>query len=82
MTRPHLCHWPGCGRAVSPHLWGCREHWFRLPKALRKKIWAAYRPGQEIDKKPSDEYIAIARGAQDWIAARPAQGRLGLGNGD
>lgn len=60
----HLCHWPGCGKPVSPRLWGCREHWFRLPKLIRDRIWSAYRPGQEIDKDPSPEYLEAARQAR------------------
>jgi hypothetical protein len=49
-------------------MWGCRSHWYALPRELRDKIWTAYRPGQEIDKRPSPEYIAIAREVQEWIA--------------
>lgn len=66
-TRNHTCHWPGCGKQVPPAKWGCREHWYMLPKALRDAIWRAYQPGQEIDGRPSREYIAAARAAQNWI---------------
>jgi hypothetical protein len=48
-------------------MWGCKTHWFALPKYLRDKIWATYRPGQEITKTPSLEYIAAAREVQEWI---------------
>jgi hypothetical protein len=51
-------------------MWGCKPHWFKLPKVLRDAIWAAYRPGQEIDKKPSDRYIATAALVQNWIAGK------------
>ena len=63
----HTCHWPGCGRAVPPRMWGCRGHWYRLPGGLRARIWAAYRLGQETDKKPSAEYLRAARDVRDWI---------------
>lgn len=63
----HTCHWPGCALAVPPSLWGCRPHWYALPKEIRARIWAAYRPGQEITKTPSRAYIAAAQEAQDWI---------------
>ena len=66
----HTCHWPGCGEHVPPKLWGCRAHWSKLPKRLRDKIWATYRPGQEIDKNPSAEYLAVAREVQGWIATQ------------
>ena len=65
----HKCHWPGCDRDVPPAMWGCREHWYRLPKALRDKVWRAYQPGQEITKTPSREYLEVAREVQAWIAA-------------
>ena len=63
----HTCHWPGCPRAVPPSMWGCKPHWFRLPVRLRNKVWATYRPGQEITKTPSAEYIEVAKEVQAWI---------------
>jgi hypothetical protein len=63
----HTCHWPGCTVTVPPKLWGCKAHWFKLPKSLRDEVWRAYRPGQEIDKNPSNEYIAVANNVQRWI---------------
>jgi hypothetical protein len=66
-TRKHSCHWPGCAAQVPPALWGCKAHWFRLPKTLRDRVWNAYRPGQEKDMSPSDEYLAVADDVQRWI---------------
>lgn len=63
----HHCHWPGCNKSVPPAMWGCKTHWFRLPTHLRNKIWKTYRPGQEIAKDPSCEYIAVASEVQKWI---------------
>lgn len=63
----HHCHWPGCARVVPPAMWGCKPHWYQLPQALRDRIWRAYKPGQEISKTPSSEYIAAAREVQAWI---------------
>lgn len=65
--RRHRCHWPGCERQVPPAMWGCKHHWYALPKNIRMRIWRAYRINQEQDRKPSDEYIAAAKQAQDWI---------------
>ncbi len=65
--RKHSCHWPGCPKQVAPAMWGCVTHWFKLPQALRAKVWAAYRPGQEDDARPSEEYLAVAREVQNWI---------------
>lgn len=66
----HTCHWPGCTSYVPPAAWGCRRHWYALPQAIRARIWAAFRPGQEDTKTPSREYVEAARAAQDWIAAQ------------
>lgn len=66
-TRNHACHWPDCPEQVPPARWGCRRHWFMLPKYLRDKIWAAFRPGQEKDLSPSEEYVGVAREVQEWI---------------
>lgn len=69
----HACHWPGCKMPVPPKLWGCLKHWRMLPTRLRDKIWAHYKPGQEITKIPSKEYIAVAKEVQVWIASREAK---------
>ena len=66
-SRAHNCHWPGCPKQVPPAMWGCKEHWFRLPAELRAKIWKAYRPGQEVDLLPSPEYLDVANQVQQWI---------------
>jgi len=69
-TRLHECHWPGCSAQVPPAMWGCKKHWFALPQTLRAKIWRAYRPGQERDLHPSDDYVAAAKEVQEWITKR------------
>lgn len=66
-TRPHHCHWPGCAQQVPPALWGCKRHWYMLPKELRDAIWEAYQPGQEVRGTPSPEYVAVALRVQQWI---------------
>ena len=63
----HHCHWPGCQTPTSPKMWGCKVHWYALPKELRSRIWATYRPGQEVTKTPSKEYIEAAKAVQNWI---------------
>ena len=78
----HHCHWLGCTKRVPPAMWGCKPHWFTLPKRLRDRIWQAYQPGQEISKTPSRDYIEAARAAQEWLLdqqiSAPAQGSLSL----
>ncbi len=65
--RNHTCHWPGCDKQVPPAMWGCKPHWFALPKTLRDRVWGAYRPGQERRMDPSDEYLTVAHEVQAWI---------------
>lgn len=69
-TRDHACHgrMPGCAGQCPPAMWGCKSCWFKLPASLRRKIWAAYRPGQEEDMRPSKAYLEAAHEVQDWIA--------------
>lgn len=64
-------------------MWGCRVHWFTLPKRLRDRIWATYRAGQEITKTPSASYIEAAQAVQRWIAEQyPATQRASQGEID
>lgn len=65
--RDHHCHWPGCDKQVPPAMWGCKAHWFKLPKSLRDQIWATYRPGQEKTMTPSKAYLHVADKVQQWI---------------
>jgi hypothetical protein len=67
-TRRHTCHWMGCTKQCPPAMWGCKEHWFKLPRHLRDAIWRAYQPGQEERLDPSDEYMRVAELVQKWIA--------------
>ena len=66
-TRDHHCHWPGCNKQVPPAMWGCKTHWFKLPANLRARIWATFKPGQEVDGTPSAAYLAAATAVQAWI---------------
>lgn len=66
-TRRHVCHWPGCEVQVPPAMWGCKTHWFKLPKRLRDRIWHTYEAGQEERLDPSPEYLEAAKLAQRWI---------------
>lgn len=66
-TRKHHCHWPGCDKQVPPAMWGCKAHWFTLPKLLRDKVWAAYVPGQEVNGTPSRLYLHVMEEVDAWI---------------
>lgn len=63
----HHCHWVGCQAKVKPAMWGCRDHWYKLPRMIRARIWAEYRPGQEKTKRPSPAYVEAVQAAEAWI---------------
>lgn len=65
-TRSHECHWPGCTKQVAPALWGCKAHWFKLPREIRSAIWVAYSIGKEENGRPSRAYVEAARRAQEF----------------
>jgi hypothetical protein len=75
-SRNHTCHWPGCEKPVPPAMWGCKTHWYALPKNLRDEIWKTYRPGQEKTLSPSRDYLEVARKVQNWIASQQGQPKL------
>lgn len=75
----HTCHWPGCTKEVPPAMWGCKPHWFKLPKPLRDAIWKTYVPGQEVTKTPSRQYLAAAALVQGWIAGKVVMRPDGIG---
>ena len=85
-SRGRSCFWAGCPKAVRPSMLCCRDPWYRLPKAVRDRIWAAYRPGQEEDGVLSPAYVealrevrafvARAEGRAEDAAAIDSQGRL------
>ena len=68
----HNCRWVGCTRRVADPMWGCKTHWFMLPKAIRDRIWAAYRPGQEEDLEVSESWVEADRAARQYSARGPA----------
>lgn len=73
----HVCHAKKCTTPVPPKMLMCKQHWYMVPKALRDRVWATYRKGQEIDKLPSYEYLDAANAAvrsvaeQEGIWAKP-----------
>lgn len=66
----HKCHATGCNRKIPHAAWGCKFHWFMVPKYLRDLIWLHYRPGQEDDWKPSADYLKAARRAVIVVAGK------------
>ena len=63
----HECHALRCATQVPPKMFMCRPHWAMVPKAMQEAIWAAYRPGQERDKRPTRAYLDAARAAWQHV---------------
>lgn len=70
----HTCHAKGCRREVRPSLLMCLAHWRLVPKPLQLAVWKHYRPGQEITKDPSEEYLAAMRTAIEAVARIEGKG--------
>lgn len=66
----HTCHATGCNVEVPPEMFMCKRHWFSLPKPMRTKVWATYRPSQCDDWQISHEYANAAREAVRYIAEK------------
>jgi len=66
----HHCHATGCTVRTPPAIFCCRKHWFSLPKAMRDRIWATYRPGQCDDWEIRHEYAEAARAAVRYLAEK------------
>ena len=66
----HTCHAVGCTKAVPPKLLMCLKHWRMVPNDLQKLVWKHYRPGQEIDKRPSVGYMEVQERAVNAVAQR------------
>ena len=52
----------------------CSPDWYALPKPMRDAVWAAYRPGQEIRKDPSPEYMEASQAAIEYLGPKAVTG--------
>lgn len=59
----HRCHARGCTVKTKPEMLMCRRHWFMVPPAIRRRVWATYRAGQCDDKRPSESWHEAADAA-------------------
>ncbi len=66
----HHCHAKGCSVLVPPKMLMCYRHWKMVPRPLQNEIWRTYRPGQEISKTPSDEYLVAFDNAVNAVAQK------------
>lgn len=63
----HTCHVPHCEVVVPSKQLMCGRHWRMVPAPMQKAVWRYYRPGQEIDKKPSLQWDAAANAAIKFV---------------
>lgn len=66
----HRCHATGCTVVVPPTMWGCKRHWFMVPREIRNRIWKTYRVGQCDDFNPSRDYLLAAKAAVIAVAEK------------
>lgn len=78
----HRCHAKNCKKEVPPSLFMCFQHWKMVPKPLQAEVWKHYRPGQEIDKNPTNEYLQVTEGAIDHVYRLEALLLIGVDEGD
>ncbi len=69
----HLCHAKRCEVSVPPKMLMCRSHWFMVPLTIRHRVWACFRPGQEEDKNPSQEWRQAADEAIQAVFLKEAR---------
>jgi hypothetical protein len=43
MANKHRCAAIGCARLVPDNMLMCSEHWFKVPKTLRDRVWRLYK---------------------------------------
>jgi hypothetical protein len=67
----HICGWPGCNRPVPLDMWGCKSHWFTLPKEIRDEIWQGYGRGGKL----SPAWLAANEKALVWIRGIPERSK-------
>lgn len=59
----HTCHARGCNDPVGRNVLMCARHWRMVPFGLRKEVYNAYKPGQDIYHNPSPEWLHFAKEA-------------------
>ena len=61
----HKCPAPRCNRQVPEDRLACRNDWYRLPKDIRDRVWAAWFGGGA----GTDEHTEAIMEATAWYRA-------------
>ncbi len=70
----HKCHARDCGVAVPPEMLMCRRHWRMVPRKVQLAVWRHFRPGQEVEKDPSEAWHRAADAAIGFVAKSERRG--------
>lgn len=69
----HTCHLPSCDESVPRRWLMCKEHWFMVPRDIRREVNRTYQPGQEKGEVlPSEEWHEAADKAIEAVARKEA----------
>ena len=71
----HVCHADRCTKAIAPAFLMCPMHWRMVPAEIQRRIWLLYRPGQEVDKRPTGQYMTAMKEAIAAVAKAEAEQR-------
>lgn len=66
----HTCHAERCTTPCKPEYLMCGRHWRMVPRQIQREVWAAYRPGQCDDMRPSAEWFVAADRAIEAVAIK------------
>jgi hypothetical protein len=79
MEDVHRCHVERCITPVPPAMLMCTRHWRLVPYPMQREVWKHYRKGQEVDKRPTKEYLVAANTACNFVRDRELEIRRGNG---
>ena len=54
------CPVPGCGEQIDLCRMMCRRDWYAIPKPLRDRVWATWRPGRDALDADHQEAVPMA----------------------
>lgn len=69
----HHCIMSNCAQEIPANRLMCRPHWKMVPQELQRAVWKHYRPGQEVDRNLSCDYMIAAKRAIEAVVEFEAQ---------
>jgi hypothetical protein len=56
----HKCNAIGCESLIEKHCFMCRQHFKKVPYAMRNPVMRVFKEGGYNDKNKDDQYLRIA----------------------